>query len=204
MPRRNFGADVGAFTPSTDGAASPEAGVTIAAATAPAVQTKSRRVIRAMHPPSSQRVSRQSRAPLSYRRAPRGGGAARGPATMANYPMPKLARSPRLGKRQVQLIANGDLRLSANQKCWPAQAEMEQLLTAAVAEAGHELVRAHPFKPDANHGFIGSQKEGMSVFRANIDPDAPLIVAESVWQYSHHVLHGLMSHRGPILTAANW
>ena len=32
----------------------------------------------------------------------------------------------------------------------------------------------------------------------------PLIVAESVWQYSHHVLHGLMSHRGPILTAANW
>jgi hypothetical protein len=29
-------------------------------------------------------------------------------------------------------------------------------------------------------------------------------VAESVWQYSHHVLHGLSSHQGPILTVANW
>ncbi len=33
---------------------------------------------------------------------------------------------------------------------------------------------------------------------------APLIVAEAVWQYSHHVLHGLITHRGPILTVANW
>ena len=39
---------------------------------------------------------------------------------------------------------------------------------------------------------------------AGIDPDAPLIVAEAVWQYSHHVLAGLISHRGPILTVANW
>jgi hypothetical protein len=123
---------------------------------------------------------------------------------MADYPVPKPAPPPRLGKRQVQLIANGDLRAGANQVCWPAQAQMEQALTEAVAEAGYELVRAHPFKPDENHGFIGSQKEGMAVFRERVDPDAPLVVAESVWQYSHHVLHGLMSHRGPILTAANW
>ena len=31
-----------------------------------------------------------------------------------------------------------------------------------------------------------------------------LIVAEAVWQYSHHVLPGLLTHRGPILTVANW
>ena len=43
----------------------------------------------------------------------------------------------------------------------------------------------------------------MCVF-AGIDPDAPLIVAEAVWQYSHHVLAGLITHRGPILTVANW
>jgi hypothetical protein len=43
----------------------------------------------------------------------------------------------------------------------------------------------------------------MEVF-ATVDPDAPLIVAEAVWQYSHHVLAGLISHRGPILTVANW
>src|ERR1700688_1614732 len=80
---------------------------------------------------------------------------------------------------------------------------MEQALTRAVAEAGYDLVRAHPFKPEEQHGFIGSQKEGMRVF-ANIDPRAPLIVAEAVWQYSHHLLHGLISHAGPMLTVANW
>ena len=44
---------------------------------------------------------------------------------------------------------------------------------------------------------------GMDVF-GGIDRDAPLIVAEAVWQYSHHVLPGLRRHRGPILTVANW
>ena len=43
----------------------------------------------------------------------------------------------------------------------------------------------------------------MEVFR-KLDPNAPLIVAECVWQYSHHVLAGLTTHRGPILTVANW
>ena len=37
-----------------------------------------------------------------------------------------------------------------------------------------------------------------------IDPEAPLVVAEAVWQYSHHILHGLITHKGPILTLANW
>src|SRR5208282_2510380 len=34
--------------------------------------------------------------------------------------------------------------------------------------------------------------------------NAPVIIAESVWQYSHHVLAGFFTHRGPILTVANW
>lgn len=105
--------------------------------------------------------------------------------------------------RRVLLVASGDLRLAANQKCWPAQQEMEQSLARAVNEAGYELVRAHPFKAEDQHGFISSQKEGLCVF-AGIDPKAPLIVAEAVWQYSHHVLAGLISHQGPILTVANW
>ena len=75
---------------------------------------------------------------------------------------------------------------------------------AALEAEGYELVRAHPYKDDQKHGFIQSQKEGMEVFANNVDPDAPLIVAECVWQYSHHLLHGLISHRGPILTIANW
>ncbi len=105
--------------------------------------------------------------------------------------------------KTVLLVANGDLRSSANEVCWPAQHAMEQALAAAVAKQGYKLVRAHPFKPKQKHGFIGSQKEGMEVF-ATIDPETPLIVAEAVWQYSHHILHGLVSHRAPILTVANW
>jgi hypothetical protein len=119
------------------------------------------------------------------------------------YQFPVQMQPPKLKKNQVLLIASGDLRLSANQKCWPAQCEMEVALSRAVADAGRELVRAHPYKDDERHGFIGSQKEGLCVF-AGIDPKAPLIVAEAVWQYSHHVLAGLSTHAGPILTVANW
>ncbi len=122
---------------------------------------------------------------------------------MPAYAMPRSMKSAKLKKKQVQLIASGDLRLSANQKCWPAQAEMEKALAKALANEGYELVRAHPYRKHQKHGFIQSQKEGMEIFR-DIDPEAPLIVAESVWQYSHHVLSGLTTHRGPILTVANW
>lgn len=103
----------------------------------------------------------------------------------------------------VLLVANGDLRQSANERCWPAQEKMEKTLAAVVSNMGYKLLRAHPFKKDLGHGFIGSQKEGMEVF-AGIDPHTPLIVAECVWQYSHHLLHGLLTHKAPILTVANW
>ncbi len=122
---------------------------------------------------------------------------------MAAYKLPKISKPKKIGNKQVLLIANGDLRLSANQNCWAAQHEMEETLAHAIAEEGYKLVRAHPYKPEQKHGFIGSQKEGMDVF-AKIDPKAPLIVAEAVWQYSHHILHGLISHEGPIMTVANW
>ena len=109
----------------------------------------------------------------------------------------------KLKSGQVLLVASGDLRESANRVCWPAQKEMEKALGEAATSLGREIVRAHPYRPARRHGFIGSQREGLEVFRA-LDPEAPLIVAEAVWQYSHHVLPGLMTHRGPILTVANW
>ena len=80
---------------------------------------------------------------------------------------------------------------------------MESLLSRALRAEGWNVVRAHPFDNKKQHGFIDSQKMGMEVFR-KLDPQAPLIVAECVWQYSHHVLPGLFTHRGPILTVANW
>jgi hypothetical protein len=106
-------------------------------------------------------------------------------------------------KKTVQLVASGDLRLSANQVCWPAQEAMEKALTTALAAEGFDLVRSHQYDPNLKHGFLASQRQGMEVFR-NIDPNQPLIVAEAVWQYSHHVLAGLTTHKGPILTVANW
>lgn len=103
----------------------------------------------------------------------------------------------------IVLIASGDLRLSANQVCWEAQRQLELKLSEIVARLGYSIERAHCYNESEKHGFISSQKQGLEVFRG-IDPDAPLIVAEAVWQYSHHVLAGLMTHRGPILTLANW
>ncbi len=103
----------------------------------------------------------------------------------------------------VVLVANGDLRLSANQVCWAAQKEVEEAVIAAIRKEGREVNRGHEYDPVKKHGFIDSQKRGMEVFR-NIPRNAPLVVVEAVWQYSHHLLHGLYSHEGPILTVANW
>ena len=113
---------------------------------------------------------------------------------------PKPASRP---AATVYLVANGDLRASANQKCQEAQAALEAQLTAAIEAEGHRVKRAHGFDAAKQHGFIDSQKYGMEVFRG-IPKDAPLIVAEAVWQYSHHLLPGLLAHTGPILTVANW
>ncbi len=104
---------------------------------------------------------------------------------------------------EVFLIASGDLRLSANQVCWPAQQRVEESVSNAIRRFGFEPKRAHAYDPAKQHGFIDSQKRGMEVFRS-IPETAPLVVVEAVWQYSHHVLPGLTTHQGPILTVANW
>ncbi|PJF26754.1 MAG: fucose isomerase, partial [Phototrophicales bacterium] len=119
------------------------------------------------------------------------------------YTIPQISPPPKVGANEAILVASGDLRLSANQVCWAAQQEMEEKVIAAFAREGITVRRGHAYDPVEKHGFISSQRMGMNVFK-NIDPDAPLIVAEAVWQYSHHVLAGLRAHRGPILTVANW
>ncbi len=106
-------------------------------------------------------------------------------------------------EKQIYLVASGDLRLSANQVCWPAQADTEQKICDAFAAQGWSVKRAHPFDDRLGHGFIWNQRMGMDVFKS-IPSDAPVIVAVAVWQYSYHVLAGLREHRGPILTVANW
>ena len=103
----------------------------------------------------------------------------------------------------VYLVASGDLRLSANQVCWPAQETMEKQIVAAFEREGVRVVRAHQYDPVQKHGFISSQRMGMDIFQS-LPKDSPVIVAEAVWQYSYHVLAGLRDQRGPILTVANW
>ena len=114
-----------------------------------------------------------------------------------------MSRPKKLKAKQVYLLANGDLRLSANRVCWQEQARMEKVLSKAIKNEGWAVVRAHNFDRKKKHGFIDSQKRGIEVFRG-LDPEAPLIVAECVWQYSQHILPGLLTHQGPILTLANW
>lgn len=105
--------------------------------------------------------------------------------------------------RTAYLISSGDLRESANVAGWPAQVELESAVTGVLAELGWSVIRANEIDAVTGHGFISSQRMGMEVFKG-IPAEAPLIVAEAVWQYSHHVLAGLRTHRGPILTVANF
>jgi len=106
-------------------------------------------------------------------------------------------------KKEIWLVASGDLRLAANRLCWQAQETMEAQLATAIARQGWHIRRAHHYDSVKQHGFIDSQRMGIEVFK-RIPPNAPLIVAEAVWQYTHHVLAGLTTHQGPILTLANW
>lgn len=108
-----------------------------------------------------------------------------------------------VNSKEVIVVCSGDLRPSANLSCWPMQQKMEAQLQTALSSFGWSSKRAHDFDPEKGHGFIDYQHVGIKIFRG-IDKHAPLIVAESVWQYSHHVLAGLIAHQGPILVVANW
>jgi hypothetical protein len=122
---------------------------------------------------------------------------------MTTYKIPTIKSPQPVQLHAAILVASGDLRLSANQECWPAQEDMEKKLMQAFAKEGMTIIRGHAYDPAEKHGFISSQRMGMDIFQ-KIHPEAPVIVGEAVWQYSHHVLAGLRSHRGPILTVANW
>lgn len=122
---------------------------------------------------------------------------------MTAYAVPEIREWPKAEPRTVYAVASGDLRLSANTTCWPAQQAFEERVAAALADRGWTMQRAHGVDPETGHGFIDSQAMGIRVFR-DVPKDAPLVVVDAVWQYSHHVLAGLRAHRGPILLIANW
>lgn len=122
---------------------------------------------------------------------------------MTAYALPQLIEPPAAEPGVVYTVASGDLRQRANATCWPTQEKLESDLVSAVEKLGWKVQRGHPFDAEKGHGFIDSQRAGIAVFKT-LPTDAPLIVVEAVWQYSHHVLAGLRGHRGPILVVANW
>lgn len=122
---------------------------------------------------------------------------------MTSYTFPSAPTTPVAADKTVYTVASGDLRLSANVTCWETQAQLEADFAKAVNACGWSVKRGHSFDPEKGHGFIDSQRAGIEIFK-QIPPDAPLVVVEAVWQYSHHVLAGLRSHRGPILLVANF
>ncbi|MFC7375687.1 fucose isomerase [Brachybacterium sp. GCM10030268] len=124
-------------------------------------------------------------------------------AAQRNYDLPAPREVAPAPENTVYLIPSGDSRESANLPAWPFQQELERLVSDAVGAAGGQVRRGFEPDPEVGHGFIRSQRMGIEVFK-HIPPEAPLIVATANWQYSHHVLAGLRSHRGPILTVANF
>lgn len=122
---------------------------------------------------------------------------------MSTYTLPAPSIRPIAEPRTAYLITSGDLRESANVAGWPTQVELEAGVTRVLEDLGWRVVRPFGVDPATGHGFISSQRMGLEVFKS-IPLDAPLIVATANWQYSHHVLAGLRTHEGPILTVANF
>ena len=122
---------------------------------------------------------------------------------MTNYLLPTPLTRASTPERTIFTVASGDLRQAANLKCWPTQQQLEADFGSAVNRFGWAVQRGHAADALSGHGFIDSQRMGIEVFKT-IPSDAPIVVVEAVWQYSHHVLAGLRAHRGPILVVANW
>jgi len=122
---------------------------------------------------------------------------------MSTYTVPAPVTRRAAPPKTAYLIPSGDLRESANIAGWPTQQKLERVVVKSLAEQGWTVVRALGVDPITGHGFITSQRMGLEVFKS-IPMDAPLIVATAIWQYSHHVLAGLRTHAGPILTIANF
>ena len=61
-----------------------------------------------------------------------------------------MSRVKKLKPKQVYIMANGDLRLSANQVCWAEQSKMEATLAKALKVEGWTVVRVWEHEPAAD------------------------------------------------------
>lgn len=118
--------------------------------------------------------------------------------------LPEEKKQINVAAKEVFVMTNGDLRDNANITCWPVQKKFEDKLTSVLANKfGYSVKRAHSFDENTGHGFISSQRQGSDVM-ASLNPEAPIIVLMTAWQYSHHLAPSLVTHKGPILLLANF
>ncbi|EEA94092.1 signal transduction protein [Pseudovibrio sp. JE062] len=117
--------------------------------------------------------------------------------------LPQAPAPISVADKEILVVTNADLRESANVTCWPTYEDYAQRLEKELTAQGFKMKRAHEYDAARGHGFISSQKEGSELF-AKIDPEAPLIVLLTAWQYSHHIAPSLAKHKGPILLLANF
>ncbi len=104
----------------------------------------------------------------------------------------------------VYFLANGDLRNTANAAGWEIQEQAEVLIKRFFENAGFSVIRVHPFNTELKHGFINSQKMGNDIF-AEVPEGATVVIIESIWEYSHHILGALVQRKDlNILTIANY
>ncbi|MDR1828407.1 MAG: signal transduction protein [Methylobacteriaceae bacterium] len=122
---------------------------------------------------------------------------------MLNLVLPAVPARIGTGEKEVIVVTNGDLRESANVTCWPTEAAFEEKLRAALQKLGYTMKRMGEFHKERGHGFISSQREGSDLFEG-IDPEAPVIVLLTVWNYAHHLAPSLVHHKGPVLLLANF
>lgn len=105
--------------------------------------------------------------------------------------------------KKIYLISNGDFRDAACVEGWPKQAEMLKAVKAALSKLGRECEALPKHDKQKRHGLLTRQWQGAQTF-TGIEPDAPVIIALSLWAYSHHVASGLQTHKGPVLLLANF
>ena len=75
---------------------------------------------------------------------------------MSSYVVPSIVKPEPVSSNEVVLVASGDLRESANQACWAAQAKMEADVVAAFERKGIKIRRAHPVDAQRQHGLNSS------------------------------------------------
>lgn len=63
--------------------------------------------------------------------------------------------------QDIILVANGDLRESANIQCWPEQANMESRLIAAIEKLDRKATRGHGVDPKP--ATVSSQHKGKAL-----------------------------------------